>query len=577
MASASVLTPRPVAQSPPFTILIADDDRTNRMVLSAMLQKDGYTVCVAENGREAVALFEQQQPDMVLMDVMMPEMDGYEATSQIKALAGVRFVPVIFLTAITDDQALVQCVVCGGDDFLTKPYKRPILRAKINALERVRQLYTTLQHQKEVLTSHHQHLQREYEVAKKLFNTIVHPGCLDAPHLKYLLSPMAIFNGDLLLAARQPSGGLHIMVGDFTGHGLPAAVGAIPMSDIFYSMTAKGYAISDIVAEANQKLKAILPTGVFCAACLLEFNATYSTLNVWNGGIPDVLIRPPHGGALRRLPSQHLPLGIVDNALLDRSVEMVAVLPGERIYVYTDGVIEASDLSGALFGQERLETYLTPKDAPDQLFEFICDGLATFQAGGPQRDDLTCIEITCDAVRANPPGLETITTYAAKVPSRWQMAIELGSETLRTFDPLPQIMQMLMALQGLHEHRERLYIILAELFANALEHGLLGLDSGLKHHPQGFVAYYTARAQSLAALAHGWINIVLSHTAVGSTGQLTLRIEDSGPGFNYQACLPELMENKGYSGRGIPMVRALCKELTYHGVGNCVEAVYVWS
>jgi len=224
-----------------------------------------------------------------------------------------------------------------------------------------------------------------------------------------------------------------------------------------------------------------------------------------------------------------------------------------------------------------LETYLTQNDAPDQLFEFICDGLAAFQAGGPQRDDLTCIEITCDAVRANPPGLETITTYAAKVPSCWQMAIKLGVETLRTFDPLPQIMQMLMALQGLHEHRERLYIILAELFANALEHGLLGLDSGLKHHPQGFVAYYAARAQSLAALAHGWINIVLSHTAVGSTGQLTLRIEDSGPGFNYQACLPELTENKGYSGRGIPMVRTLCKELTYHGVGNCVEAVYVWS
>src|SRR5712691_12253430 len=180
-------------------------------------------------------------------------------------------------------------------------------------------------------------------------------------------------------------------------------------------------------------------------------------------------------------------------------------------------------------------------------------------------------------VRANPPGLETITTYAAKVPSRWQMAIELGSETLRTFDPLPQIMQMLRALQGLHEHRERLYIILAELFANALEHGLLGLDSGLKHHPQGFVAYYNARAQSLAALAHGWINIVLSHTAVGSTGQLTIRLEDSGPGFNYHAYRPELTENNVYSGRGIPMVRALCKELTYSGVGNCVEAVYVWS
>jgi two-component system, HptB-dependent secretion and biofilm response regulator len=68
--------------------------------------------------------------------------------------------------------------------------------------------------------------------------------------------------------------------------------------------------------------------------------------------------------------------------------------------------------------------------------------------------------------------------------------------TLRTLDPLPQIMQMLTALQGLHAHRERLYTILAELFANALEHGLLGLNSALKQTPQGFVAYYTAREQS---------------------------------------------------------------------------------
>jgi two-component system, HptB-dependent secretion and biofilm response regulator len=134
-----------------------------------------------------------------------------------------------------------------------------------------------------------------------------------------------------------------------------------------------------------------------------------------------------------------------------------------------------------------------------------------------------------------------------------------------------------MALQGLHAHRERLYTILAELFANALEHGLLGLDSALKHTPQGFVAYYIARERSLAALEHGWINIALTHTAMGTAGQLTLRIEDSGPGFEYQRCQPDLAANRTHSGRGIPLVRALCQALTYHGAGNCVEAVYVWS
>jgi len=155
--------------------------------------------------------------------------------------------------------------------------------------------------------------------------------------------------------------------------------------------------------------------------------------------------------------------------------------------------------------------------------------------------------------------------------------LQLSAEILRTVNPLPQIMQMLMDLQGLHEHRERLYTILAELFSNALEHGLLGLDSRLKQTPQGFMAYYMAREQRLAALDRGWIHITLTHTAIDTAGQLTLRIQDSGPGFDYHSSLPALAENLSHGGRGIPLVRALCQELIYSGAGNCVEAVYVWS
>jgi anti-sigma regulatory factor (Ser/Thr protein kinase) len=191
--------------------------------------------------------------------------------------------------------------------------------------------------------------------------------------------------------------------------------------------------------------------------------------------------------------------------------------------------------------------------------------------------DLTLIEITCDAGLAHHTNSEAVPAAVAKAPACWHMALELDAKTLRTLDPLPQIMQMLMALQGLHAHRARLYTILAELFANALEHGLLGLDSGLKHMPQGFVAYCTAREQRLAALECGWINIALTHTVMGTAGQLTVRIEDSGPGFDDQRCPADLAANTTLSGRGIPLVRALCKALTYHGAGNCAEAVYVWS
>ena len=577
MASAPVSMPRAIDQAVPFTILIADDDRTNRIVLSAMLQKDGHTVFVAEDGQEAVAIFEEKQPDMVLMDVMMPDMNGYEATRQIKALAGERFVPVIFLTAMTDEQDLAECVTCGGDDFLTKPYRRVILKAKIDALARVRQLYTTLQSQNQVLTMHHQHLQREYAVAEKLFSSIVHPGCLDAPHLKYLLSPMAIFNGDLLLVAQKPSGGMHIMLGDFTGHGLPAAVGAMPTADIFYSMTAKGYGISDILSEMNQRLKAILPTGVFCAACLLDLDAAYSTLTCWNGGVPDVLLWQPQDGELRRLSSQHLPLGVVDNARLDRAADMFAVRPGERIYAYTDGVIEASNPEGELFGQKRFEAYFQQEHAPTQKFEALCAGLQAFRAGSPQRDDVTLIEITCDPILAEQTNAAPPRAAVARAPMPWQMRFVFGADLLRTVDPLPHMLQPLIELQGLHAHRERLYTILTELFSNALEHGLLRLDSTLKHTPQGFIAYYSTREQQLAALTEGDISITLGHTVSDGHGTLLCRVEDSGPGFAYDQPRPTTADNLAYSSRGIPLVLALCETLTYYGSGNCAEAVYVWS
>ncbi len=558
-------------------ILIVDDDQTNRLVLQSMLVKDGHTVFTAADGHEALEVFDREQPDMVLMDVMMPRMNGYDATRHIKARTQERFVPVIFLTALNDDEALVQCVACGGDDFLTKPFKRIILRAKVEALERVRQLYAIMKTQKDQLAYHHAHLQQEQKVAEEVFRNILHAGCLDAPHIQYLLSPMAVFNGDLLLVSPKPSGGLHIMVGDFTGHGLPAALGAIPVSDLFYDMTANGYAISDIVAAMNQKLKTSLPTGVFCAACLLEFDVTYNTLAVWNGGVPAVLVHRQQGGELKRLASCHLPLGVVGNDRLDRSVEIIDIGLGDRVYAFTDGVIEASNPQREMFGQERLEACFTHNRNPESLFDEIRHSLTAFRAGSSQSDDTTLIAITCDPALAHRDSMQVVVHQQTKPAMHWQLRLELGIDALRAVDPVPQIMQMLMGIQGLYEHRERLYTVLAELYSNALEHGLLQLDSALKSTPQGFGDYYTAREQRLAALEEGGITIAMAHASCGTGGELTLQIEDSGSGFDHHQHEQELTDNTTYCGRGIPLVRSLCKELVYHDQGSCVRAVYLWQ
>jgi signal transduction histidine kinase len=137
-------------------------------------------------------------------------------------------------------------------------------------------------------------------------------------------------------------------------------------------------------------------------------------------------------------------------------------------------------------------------------------------------------------------------------------------------------MQMLMEFQGFDAHRESLYVVLAELFTNALEHGLLGLDPTLKHTPQGFSAYYAMREQRLAILDEGGIKVAVTHMPQETGGKLILWVEDTGPGFDYQRHALHLTHSTTHSGRGLPLVRSLCQELVYHGTGNCVEAIYVW-
>jgi len=227
---------------------------------------------------------------MILMDVMMPVMDGYEATKIIKELSE-NFIPIIFLTAMTDDKALSKCVEVGGDDFLTKPYSRVILNAKIEALTRVSILYNTVYEQKGELEAHNIQQMQEQKVARNVFNSIMHKGCLEHDDIFHVhLSPVSLFNGDVILAAVKPSGGLNILFGDFTGHGLGAALGALPLSEIFYTMTSKNYGIEKICEEINQKLKQQLPVGMFLAACVLELELTNNVVKIWNGAIPGAYI-----------------------------------------------------------------------------------------------------------------------------------------------------------------------------------------------------------------------------------------------------------------------------------------------
>lgn len=133
-----------IAGQKPLKVLVADDTATNRQILQVFLRKLGMEVVVAEDGAQAVTAYQREAPDVVIMDVIMPVMDGYEATRRIKALAGEHWVPVVFLSALDNEESLVTGLDAGGDDYLPKPINFVVLDAKLRSLGRTLTLQRSL-------------------------------------------------------------------------------------------------------------------------------------------------------------------------------------------------------------------------------------------------------------------------------------------------------------------------------------------------------------------------------------------------------------------------------------------------
>ncbi|WP_306605547.1 SpoIIE family protein phosphatase [Azonexus sp.] len=117
-------------------VLAVDDNRTNLHILQVFLKKLGHDVILAENGEIAVQRFEQERPDLILLDIMMPVMDGFEAARRIKAGSQGKWVPIIFLSALNRDENLVEGLEAGADDYLTKPINFVVLEAKLRSMQR---------------------------------------------------------------------------------------------------------------------------------------------------------------------------------------------------------------------------------------------------------------------------------------------------------------------------------------------------------------------------------------------------------------------------------------------------------
>ena len=555
-------------------VLIVDDDAVNRLVIGGMLKDADFRLLEAKSGREACEICLQVQPDLVLMDVMMPDMNGMEAAARIKRHYHDSFVPIVFVTAIADEKELLKCIECGGDDFLVKPVSRVLLHAKIGTNLRRRATHIRLTQQRDELVQHQERVQEDLDIAGRILAGVVSQKYLEVPNVRHLLRPVEAMNGDLILAARRPSGDQAFLIGDFTGHGLPAAIAAQVVAGIFSAMAAKGIALEHIASEINSKLKAMLPVGRFLSCCMFDLYTDSGAVRIFNGGMPDVLVRSADGELRFALPSENLPLGIVSD--YRPQLRSIVLKVGDRVVAYSDGVIEAHAPAGELFGDDRLRRLVGAAETLDDTLGAISAAMDAHTQSAYQHDDVSLLIVEH---REDIPEVEEPVTpaFVRDRAGTWRYHATFNADDLRADEPIARITQVLEAAQGLGPVRAHLFTLMTELYSNALEHGLLDLDSAIKQQPDGFAEYYGARAARLETLQDAQVEISCAHRPVADGGELIVRITHNGTGIPAAVIAPRVLAvNTGFSGRGIGLVQKLCSDLRYENEGKTAIATYHW-
>jgi CheY-like chemotaxis protein/anti-sigma regulatory factor (Ser/Thr protein kinase) len=560
----------------PLKILVVDDTPSNAKQLEVVARKLGHETIFAEDGLVAIERYQSESPDLIFMDIMMPRMDGINAAERIRALPSDRWVPIVFFSALDSVQDIIQGLEKGGDDYLTKPANLSLMRAKINGYARVLEMQDSLRQQASELLDWRNEAEEQSRLGHHVISRLVDAEGLNDPLLQWFNIPATTFSGDLICAARGPDGVLYLMLADAAGHGLAAALTALPLTQVFYGMVAKGFPLTSLTQELNRKLKAILPADRFVAAILATIDIDHRILEVWNGGLPDALFIDANGQLVKRWQSRHPPLGVMPPAYFSPTTETHHFHEAGELVVYSDGLVELDTGAGNRMDMDLLESTLRGA-SPGKSMAAIRQHVDTYLQGGAGHDDISCAIVAVPIEEHKSLPIAAARGSAQGPVSEWRLELSWSAQELREIDVVPTVLGLTGQIRALKSHQAVLFLVLSELFNNALDHGLLGLDSSRKDVEGGFEDYLAQRADRLTNLKHGNIDIsLLLHMADG-VAALDISLVDSGPGFDFNRYIEaqsNARDDNLYHGRGISLVRQLCAEVAYSGSGNRVWARY---
>ncbi len=370
------------------TVLLVDDEPANIQIVNSIL-KDLYKTRIATSGAKALELASQAPaPDLILLDVMMPEMNGYEVCSRLKQLAHTRDIPVIFLTGQTDIDDETKGFEVGAVDYIHKPFSPAVVQARVRT-------HLVLRGIREQLTSQLQTIRSEMDTARQIqlsilprTNPVIKGLDISARYI-----PMTSVAGDFYDFIQIDENRVGILVADVSGHGMPAALISSMLKIALDGQSAHALEPARVLDGLNRVLCGKFQ-GHFVTAAYVVVDTEKQSILYAGAGHPPLIIMDRTANEARDFVENGLFLGTFPEATYT-AVE-IPFKAGDWGVLYTDGVLEMTDPSEEQFGVDRFKQFLKENQdlSAGQFVDALLDELSRWSdaaSGRESEDDVTLL------------------------------------------------------------------------------------------------------------------------------------------------------------------------------------------
>ena len=376
-------------REPPL-ILIVDDNPANVEILEMRLLANHYDIITATDGEMGLAMAGEKHPDLILLDIMMPKMDGLEVCRRLKGDPSLPFMPIILVTAKSESKDVVAGLEAGGDEYLTKPVDHAALVARVKSMLRIKLLHDTVLEQST-------RLKKQLKTATKIQSLFWPeiPELEAGGHIWGVSVPATYVGGDLYDVISLPDESILAYVADVSDKGVPAALIMAALSTKIRSESRIQNEIDELLVSINNSLyNLISEEGFFATIVLVKYWPASGKMQLALGGHLQPLWIVEDG--IGNMPQLNgISLGIMPNAHFEKNE--ITLSPGESVLLFTDGLIEAENEGKEFFGNERLVRYIKDKKGT-HIGKGLLDEIRKWRGNANVNDDLTLLEIWRDHV-----------------------------------------------------------------------------------------------------------------------------------------------------------------------------------